>query len=89
MNLTNDSAVGCQQIATCGGLETLSSLIAGHFPSFSLFTSGERKETPLLTSTKLVFESQKDIRLNEQELDFLVTILGLLVNMVENNSDNR
>ncbi|KAL2932003.1 Wings apart-like protein-like protein [Bienertia sinuspersici] len=89
MNLTNDNAVGCQQIAACGGLETLSSLIAGHFPTFNIFTSGEKKDNPLLTSTKLELESQKEIRLNEQELDFLVTILGLLVNLVENNGDNR
>ncbi|KNA21886.1 hypothetical protein SOVF_038670 isoform B [Spinacia oleracea] len=89
MNLTNDNAVGCQQIAACGGLETLSSLIARNFPSFSLFTSGERKEKTLFTGAVLELESQTDIHLNDQELDFLVTILGLLVNMVENNGENR
>ncbi|KAG6392228.1 hypothetical protein SASPL_146441 [Salvia splendens] len=35
VNLSNDNPKGCQQIATLGGLEILSSLIAGHFPSFS------------------------------------------------------
>lgn len=89
MNLTNDNAVGCQQIAACSGLETLSSLIARHFPSFSLYTSGERKENTSSSRTALQLESQAEIHLNDQELDFLVTILGLLVNMVENNGDNR
>lgn len=89
MNLTNDNAVGCQQIAACGGLETLSSLIARHFPSFSLFTSVERRKKALFSDTILELENQTDVHLNDQELDFLVTILGLLVNMVENNGDNR
>ncbi|KAM0021933.1 putative wing apart-like protein [Helianthus debilis subsp. tardiflorus] len=35
MNLTNDSYVGCEQIAACGGLETLCGLIVGHYPSFN------------------------------------------------------
>ncbi|XP_021740544.1 uncharacterized protein LOC110706874 isoform X2 [Chenopodium quinoa] len=89
MNLTNDNAVGCEQIAACGGLETLSSLIARHFPKLSVFTSSEKKEKTLFAGTTMELESQTDIHLNDQELDFLVTILGLLVNMVENNGDNR
>ncbi|KAG5246915.1 wings apart protein [Salix suchowensis] len=36
MNLTNDNPIGCQQIAVCGGLETMSTLIAGHFPLIQL-----------------------------------------------------
>ncbi|KAL8032666.1 hypothetical protein ABFX02_13G111100 [Erythranthe guttata] len=35
INLTNDNPEGCQQIASCGGLETFCSLIARHFPSNS------------------------------------------------------
>ncbi|XP_047965030.1 wings apart-like protein 2 [Salvia hispanica] len=35
VNLSNDNPKGCQHIAKLGGLEILSSLIAGHFPSFS------------------------------------------------------
>ncbi|KAL1537496.1 wings apart-like protein 2 [Salvia divinorum] len=35
MNLSYDNPNGCQQIVKLGGLEILSSLIAGHFPSFS------------------------------------------------------
>lgn len=33
--MSNDNPKGCQHIAKLGGLEILSSLIAGHFPSFS------------------------------------------------------
>ncbi|XP_057537364.1 wings apart-like protein 1 isoform X2 [Amaranthus tricolor] len=87
MNLTNDNDVGCQKIANCGGLELLSCLIARHFPLFSLLTSGKIKGNTLFIGNALGLESQKDIHLNDQEL--LVTILGLLVNMVENDGDNR
>ncbi|CAH9113791.1 unnamed protein product [Cuscuta europaea] len=84
MNLTNDNPIGCQQIAACGGLETLSSLIASHYPSFS-------------SSLKCVFSSKPDVKpddqidspLSDQELDLLVTILGLLVNLVEKDGRNR
>lgn len=71
MNLTNDNPVGCQQIAAYGGLETMSMLIAGHFPSFS---------------SSLSF---CDRHLADHELDFLVAILGLLVNLVEKDGRNR
>nr|CAD1844372.1 unnamed protein product [Ananas comosus var. bracteatus] len=64
MNLTNDNPVGCQQIAACGGLDTMVSLIVQHIPSF-------------------------DLHLSDHELDFLVAILGLLVNLVEKDSQNR
>ncbi|KAH9623636.1 hypothetical protein KSS87_010069 [Heliosperma pusillum] len=76
------------QIAACGGLETLSFLIGRHFPAFSLSSSGQRKENMLLTNTSGL-GSEKDAHLSEQELDFLVSILGLLVNLVENDGDNR
>lgn len=89
MNLTNDNAAGCQQIAACGGLEALSSLIARHFPSFGLSSCGEIKENTLFTSAIPELGSQTDLHLSDQELDFLVTILGLLVNMVENDGNNR
>ncbi|XP_074307658.1 wings apart-like protein 2 [Silene latifolia] len=88
MNLTNDNSLGCQQIAACGGLETLSFLIARHFPAFSLSSSGQRKENmPLPNISGL--GSEKDGHFSDQELDFLVSILGLLVNLVENDGDNR
>nr|XP_043622175.1 LOW QUALITY PROTEIN: wings apart-like protein 1 [Erigeron canadensis] len=84
MNLTNDNSVGCEQIAACGGLETLCGLIAGHFPSFSSYLpifSGQRD--------KSVFLEVDNKRLDDQELDFLVAILGLLVNLVEKDGHNR
>ncbi|GFZ03080.1 WAPL (Wings apart-like protein regulation of heterochromatin) protein [Actinidia rufa] len=91
MNLTNDNPVGCQQIAACGGLETLSSLIAGHFPSFSSYFPpfSERRENTLSSNSNLGVEHENDTHLSDQELDFLVAILGLLVNLVEKDSLNR
>lgn len=89
MNLTNDNAQGCQQIAACGGLEALSSLIARHFPSFGLSSCREIKDDTLFTNAIPELGSQADVHLSDQELDFLVTILGLLVNMVENDGNNR
>ncbi|KAI3947571.1 hypothetical protein MKW92_016814 [Papaver armeniacum] len=84
MNLTNDNPLGCQQIAACEGLETLSKLIVGHFPSFTacicLCKQTKHNNTP---------QSQKDRHLTDQELDLLVAILGLLVNLVEKDSQNR
>ncbi|XP_047324237.1 wings apart-like protein 1 isoform X2 [Impatiens glandulifera] len=46
MNLTNDNPKGCDQIASCGGIETLSSLIVDHFPSFTT-SARDQKETNL------------------------------------------
>ncbi|KAJ9136189.1 hypothetical protein P3X46_033291 [Hevea brasiliensis] len=87
MNLTNDNPIGCKQIAVCGGLETMSSLIAGHFPSFS-------SSLPFFSKTKedsscVELENQNDNHLTDHELDFLVAILGLLVNLVEKDGHNR
>ncbi|WOG89855.1 hypothetical protein DCAR_0209094 [Daucus carota subsp. sativus] len=81
MNLTNDNSVGCRQIASCGGLETLSSLIAGHFPTYSShFSPSTNPQKHSLLSNKI---------LTDDELDFLVALLGLLVNLVEKNGENR
>lgn len=87
MNLTNDNPVGCRQIATCGGLETMSSLIAGHFPFFnsSLSLIGQMKEA----SSSLEIQHEIGCHLSDQELDLLVAILGLLVNLVEKDGNNR
>ncbi|KAF9683550.1 hypothetical protein SADUNF_Sadunf04G0025400 [Salix dunnii] len=87
MNLTNDNPIGCQQIAVCGGLETMSTLIAGHFPSFSSSISldGVMQED----GSNIELDNQNGVHLNDQELDFLVAILGLLVNLVEKDGDNR
>ncbi|KAL8228685.1 hypothetical protein R6Q57_013585 [Mikania cordata] len=86
MNLTNENPVGCQQIAACGGLETLCGLIVGHYPSFNSYLPNFSDQ-----KDKLVLEADKNNnqRLNDQELDFLVAILGLLVNLVEKDGHNR
>ncbi|KAI7999336.1 hypothetical protein LOK49_LG09G01888 [Camellia lanceoleosa] len=91
MNLTNDNPVGCQQIAACGGLETLSSLIAGHFPSFSssLPPFSDIRNDTMSSKSSLEVDHQNDGLLSDQELDFLVAILGLLVNLVEKDGHNR
>ncbi|CAL9015429.1 unnamed protein product [Prunus brigantina] len=87
MNLANDNPVGCQQIAANGGLETLSSLIANHFPLFSSLSSpfSERSEN----TSSIELGHQNNRHLTDQELDFLVAILGLLVNLVEKDGQNR
>lgn len=87
MNLTNDNPVGCQKIALHGGLETMSLLIAGHFPSFSS-TSSSFSQIRENTS-KGAISNPSEAHLTDHELDFLVAILGLLVNLVEKDSQNR
>ncbi|KAJ0598516.1 putative wing apart-like protein [Helianthus annuus] len=86
MNITNDNSVGCEQIAACGGLETLCGLIVGHYPSFNshLPNFGDGKDKSVLE-----VDNDENKRLNDQELDFLVAILGLLVNLVEKDGHNR
>ncbi|GKB75142.1 putative wings apart-like protein regulation of heterochromatin protein [Tanacetum coccineum] len=84
MNLTNDNSVGCRQIAVCGGLETLCGLIAGHYPSFSSYLPNFSDQAGEL----IVLEGHNKC-LNDQELDFLIAILVLLVNLVEKDSRNR
>lgn len=86
MNLTNDNPVGCKQIATYGGLETMSMLIAGHFPAFSSSLSFAQIKENAAGTTK---NHQSDKHLTDHELDFLVAILGLLVNLVEKDGHNR
>ncbi|KAL1222861.1 Wings apart-like protein 1 [Cardamine amara subsp. amara] len=83
MNLTNDNAVGCRQVGGCRGLESMAELIARHFPSFT--------KSPLFSDMEKVESShqKKDKHLTDQELDFLVAILGLLVNLVEKDGVNR
>ncbi|KAL3615058.1 hypothetical protein CASFOL_040719 [Castilleja foliolosa] len=84
MNLANDNPEGCRQIATCGGLEILSSLIAGHFSSFSMSRDGS-----LSSKTSPNNDQRNDTHLTDREMDFLVAVLGLLVNLVEKDSRNR
>uniref|UniRef100_A0A5B6ZS55 Wings apart-like protein C-terminal domain-containing protein n=2 Tax=Davidia involucrata TaxID=16924 RepID=A0A5B6ZS55_DAVIN len=89
MNLTNDNAVGCQQIAACGGLEILSSLIADHFPLFSSSLPPFSNISENTLSSSVEVDHQNEKHLTDQELDFLVAILGLLVNLVEKDDRNR
>ncbi|XP_051133953.1 wings apart-like protein 2 [Andrographis paniculata] len=91
MNLTNDNPEGCRQIATHGGLEILASLIAGHFPSFgsSLSRFDDGMDDSLSSKSSPRFDQLSSITLTDQELDFLVSILGLLVNLVEKDGRNR
>lgn len=91
MNLTNDNPVGCKQIASCGGLEVLSALISGHYPSYSstssLCSQAEDSIAQLECGSEL--QSEDDNHFTDQEIDFLVAILGLLVNLVEKDNRNR
>ncbi|XP_057431891.1 wings apart-like protein 2 isoform X1 [Lotus japonicus] len=83
MNLTNENPASCQQIAAYGGLETMPLIIAGHFPSFSSlpFSFVQIKGN----TSKIPKDHQRDRHLT----DFLVAILGLLVNQVEKDGHNR
>ncbi|KAL6538637.1 hypothetical protein OROGR_012625 [Orobanche gracilis] len=87
MNLTNDNPEGCRQIASCGGLEILSSLIAGHFSSFS--TSLQHVDSGLSSKSSRRVNQRSNTPLTDRELDFLVALLGLLVNLVEKDGRNR
>lgn len=91
MNLTNDNPIGCQQIAACGGLDTMATLIVGHFPLFDSFlsTDCQTMEDISFSQSSANVDYQNDKHLSDQELDFLVAILGLLVNLVEKDSRNR
>ncbi|KAJ6841890.1 uncharacterized protein M6B38_304540 [Iris pallida] len=90
MNLTNDNPEGCQQIAACGGLDTMATLIISHFPSFDLCSpkhSQLKEDIP--SSSQSTSGQLNDKHLSDHGLDFLVAILGLLVNLVEKDSGNR
>ncbi|KAL6883510.1 hypothetical protein ACP4OV_010924 [Aristida adscensionis] len=102
MNLANDNPCGCEQIASCGGLNTMASLIIKHFPSFGLSMDEKHWVKERVSSGQHVNVSQdmscsqnsnaqqvKSKQLRDHELDFLVAILGLLVNLVEKDSLNR
>ncbi|CAN6323611.1 unnamed protein product [Urochloa humidicola] len=102
MNLANDNPSGCEQIASCGGINTMASLIIKHFPSFdfSMNKNYQLKERvssghnvnvnqDLLSSQSGKAQQVKTKQLRDHELDFLVAILGLLVNLVEKDGLNR
>ncbi|GMI72290.1 Wings apart-like protein 1 [Hibiscus trionum] len=87
MNLTNENPLGCRKIAASGAIETLSTLIASHFPSFCSYLPRAREMKEASLSVDL--DGRNDIPLTDPELDFLVAILGLLVNLVEKDEQNR
>uniref|UniRef100_A0A0E0BC84 Wings apart-like protein C-terminal domain-containing protein n=1 Tax=Oryza glumipatula TaxID=40148 RepID=A0A0E0BC84_9ORYZ len=101
MNLANDNPSGCELIASCGGLNTMASLIMKHFPSFCFVVDNNYNTRDGASSCRDVnldheLSSQnskahqvKIKQLRDHELDFLVAILGLLVNLVEKDSLNR
>ncbi|KAL6641252.1 hypothetical protein ACP70R_019433 [Stipagrostis hirtigluma subsp. patula] len=102
MNLANDNPSGCEQIASYGGLNTMASLIIKHFPSFDLSMGKIHQMKERVSSGRDVNVSEdmqcsqssnahqiKTKQLRDHELDFLVAILGLLVNLVEKDSLNR
>ncbi|XP_066374222.1 wings apart-like protein 2 isoform X3 [Miscanthus floridulus] len=94
MNLANENPSGCEQIASCGGINTMASLIIKHFPSFdfSMDSNNQMKEVSsgdLSSSQNSKSLQIKTKQLRDYELDFLVAILGLLVNLVEKDSLNR
>lgn len=92
MNLANDNPSGCEHIASCGGLNTMASLIIKHFPSFD-FSMDTGRHVDLGQDLTYSEDSKacqvKAKQLRDHELDFLVAILGLLVNLVEKDSLNR
>lgn len=91
MNLTNDNPIGCQQIASCGGLDTMATLITCHFPLFNSFSfkDSQMLEDISFSQSSTDPDHLKGKHLSDQELDFLVVILGLLVNLVEKDKRNR
>ncbi|XP_038995169.1 wings apart-like protein 1 [Hibiscus syriacus] len=86
MNLTNDNPIGCRQIAASGALETLSTLIACHYPTFCSYLP---RRSEMEENSLCVEHHNQDRPLTDPELDFLVAILGLLVNLVEKDEHNR
>uniref|UniRef100_A0ACD5U5S5 Uncharacterized protein n=2 Tax=Avena sativa TaxID=4498 RepID=A0ACD5U5S5_AVESA len=102
MNLANDNPTGCEHIASCGGLNTMASLIIKHFPTFDFSMDKNHVMKERGSSDRDVDLGQeptysedskahqvKAMQLRDHELDFLVAILGLLVNLVEKDSLNR
>uniref|UniRef100_A0A0D3HF68 Wings apart-like protein C-terminal domain-containing protein n=1 Tax=Oryza barthii TaxID=65489 RepID=A0A0D3HF68_9ORYZ len=102
MNLANDNPSGCELIASCGGLNTMASLIMKHFPSFCFVVDNNYNtrdgasscrdvnlDHELSSSQNSKAHQVKIKQLRDHELDFLVAILGLLVNLVEKDSLNR
>ena len=94
MNLANENPSGCEQIASCGGINTMASLIIKHFPSFDFSMDSNNQMKGVSSGDLSSSQNGKSLQiktkqLRDYELDFLVAILGLLVNLVEKDSLNR
>ena len=94
MNLANENPSGCEQIASCGGINTMASLIIKHFPSFDFSMDSNNQMKGVSSGDLSSSQNSKSLQiktkqLRDYELDFLVAILGLLVNLVEKDSLNR
>ncbi|KAH7287577.1 hypothetical protein KP509_32G063200 [Ceratopteris richardii] len=88
MNLTNDNELGCRRVAIVGGLDAMASLIVKLFPSFHSFPSDVPRRDGGQRDTKRV-NTTSSTNAEDQDLDLLVVILGVLVNLVEKDTRNR
>lgn len=94
MNLTNNNPVGCRQVAMCGGLDTIASLLVAHFPnpqsSPPLVSPGKQKKQrpggPQHGPSEVLKEKGGQA---DQDLDMVVVALGVLCNLVEKDEGNR
>lgn len=88
MNLTNDNDLGCRQVAVVRGLDAMASLIVRHFPSFHCFPSDAQAKNGGRKASEKSFR-EKPAEHQDQDLDLLVVVLGVLVNLVEKDTKNR
>ncbi|BBM98158.1 wings apart-like protein [Marchantia polymorpha subsp. ruderalis] len=85
MNLTNNNPVGCRQVAAFGGLKTLSSLLIAHYPwPKAPVLLPDCKDVPTGDEAQGVITKESD-----HDLDIVVTVLGVLCNLVEKDTCNR
>ncbi|CAN5956872.1 unnamed protein product [Sphagnum jensenii] len=90
MNLTNDNPIGCCQVAVCGGLGVIASLLVAHFPSpqSGLQEEGlEHRIGSLQHGSSEMLEGKSGQA--DQDLDLVVVALGVLCNLVEKDEGNR
>ncbi|KAH8952654.1 hypothetical protein BDL97_09G096000 [Sphagnum fallax] len=90
MNLTNDNPVGCFQVAACGGLGVIASLLVAHFPNPQSGPQEEGQEERLGGVQHGSSEMLKGKGGQaDQHLDLVVVALGVLCNLVEKDEGNR
>ncbi|CAK9883224.1 unnamed protein product [Sphagnum jensenii] len=90
MNLTNDNPVGCFQVAACGGLGVIASLLVAHFPNPQSGPQEEGQEERLGGVQHGSSEMLKGKGGQaDQDLDLVVVALGVLCNLVEKDEGNR